>query len=397
MFEIETIAAELRDLSQALDYETFDGRDAARLTEVAAEVERLGAAIKIGYARRAVETNAWRTRDPVALLPEDWFAKLSGCSTWQARDALKTAERLKDCPKTEQQVRKGNLSTQQASAISKAAALDPDAEGGLLRTAKRGEFRRLKEESERVIASATDEEEARARARRDRYFRTWTNGMATHGSFAGPTEDVAALLAVIKPLAEKAFKEARAAGDPDRHESQAAYAFDGLIALARGGTEETKPSAPTTRIRVDLEALLRGRTEPGEVCEIAGVGPIPVEHARRVLPYGLLELVITDGVDVQTVVSTTRYIPKELEIALDERDGRRCKIRGCEHTLGIERHHTLAFAEGQLTTYRILGDLCRDHHHLVTHCGYTIVEHSDGTWSLRPPADHGEQRHTDAA
>jgi len=403
MFEIETITAELRDLSKRLDYETFDGRDAARLTEVAAEAERLCAAIKVGYARRAVDTNGWRTRDRVSILPEDWFAKISGCSTWQARDALKTAERLQECPKTAQQVRNGDLSMQQASAVSKAASLDPDAEDRLLRTAQRGEYRRLKEESERVIASATDEDEARARATRERYFRTWTNGMATCGSFSGPTEDVAALLAAIKPLAERAFTEARATKDPERHESPAAYQFDGLIALARGETPEatknTKSSSPVTRIRVDLEALVRGRTEPGEVCEIPGVGPIPVAHARRVLPHGLLELVITDGIDVQTVVSTTRHIPKPLEIALDERDGRRCKARGCEHTVSIERHHTLDFADGQLTTYRILGDLCRDHHHLVTHCGYTIAEHDDGTWTLHPPGEHqeGDERHTDAA
>jgi hypothetical protein len=211
-------------------------------------------------------------------------------------------------------------------------------------------------------------------------------------------DTVAALLAAIKPLADQAFQAARATKDPERHESPAAYAFDGLIALARGQEPATKQSsAPTTRIRVDLDALLRGRTEPGEVCEIPGVGPIPVTHARNVLPHGLLELVITDGTDVHTVVSTTRHIPKALAIALDERDGHRCKIRGCDNTLGLERHHTLPFADGQLTTYRLLGDLCGDHHDLVTHHGYTIVEHDDGTWSLQPPAEHVDHRHTDAA
>lgn len=398
MFEIETITAKLRDVVAHLDADTFDGRDAARLTEVCAEGERLFAAAKVLLGRRAVDTNGWRSRDAVSLVPEDWFAKISGCSTWQARDALGTAKRLEQCPKTQQQLRTGKLSTQQASTVSKAAAVDPDAEDRLLRTAQRGEHRRLKQEAERVIASATDEDEARRRAKRDRHFRTWTSGMATCGSFSGPTEEVAALLAAIEPLAEQAFKQARATKDPDCYESPAAYAFDGLIALARGAAPKQQPAPPTTRIRVDLEALLRGRTAPGEVCEIRGVGPIPVAHARKVLPHGLLELVITDGIDVQTVVSTTRHIPKALEIALDERDGRRCKIRGCERTVDIERHHTLPFADGQLTTYRLLGDLCGDHHDLVTHHGYTIVEHPDRTWTLQPPATHADdERHTDAA
>jgi hypothetical protein len=124
MFEIETITAEVRDHMAALDYETFDGRDAARLTEVAAEAERLCAAIKIGYARRAVDTNGWRTGGRVSLLPGDWFARLSGCSTWQARDALQTAQRLEECLGTAQQVRSGSLSLQQASTVAKAAALE---------------------------------------------------------------------------------------------------------------------------------------------------------------------------------------------------------------------------------------------------------------------------------
>jgi len=58
-----------------------------------------------------------------------------------------------------------------------------------------------------------------------------------------------------------------------------------------------------------------------------------------VLPHGLLELVITDGIDVQTVVSTTRHIPRALQIALDERDGRCCKVRGCERTIGPPATH----------------------------------------------------------
>ena len=32
-------------------------------------------------------------------------------------------------------------------------------------------------------------------------------------------------------------------------------------------------------IRIDLAALKRGHTEHGEICEIAGVGPIPFEAA----------------------------------------------------------------------------------------------------------------------
>jgi hypothetical protein len=73
MFAIEVIAEELRAESRRLDYATFDGRDAARLTEVAAEAERLCAAIKVGFATRAVETKGWHHRSR-AVSDEQWLA-----------------------------------------------------------------------------------------------------------------------------------------------------------------------------------------------------------------------------------------------------------------------------------------------------------------------------------
>ncbi len=140
-----------------------------------------------------------------------------------------------------------------------------------------------------------------------------------------------------------------------------------MVALAASGAATTtKPQLQAVRVRVDLPALLRGRTEPGETCEIPGVGPVPVAHAAQILSHGLLQLVITDGVDVQTVVSNTRHVPAALKIAIHERD-RACKVRGCDATHLLERHHTLDYARSHRTTYRELGNLCARHHDLVTH------------------------------
>jgi hypothetical protein len=54
-------------------------------------------------------------------------------------------------------------------------------------------------------------------------------------------------------------------------------------------------------LRVDLAALRRGELGQGEVCEIPGVGPVPLAVARQLLGDAFLKLVITDGVDVQSV------------------------------------------------------------------------------------------------
>jgi hypothetical protein len=388
MFRLEELASELRDVVAEIDPATYDGRDAARLTKVAAEVERMGAAARLLFGRRAVETRGWVAGSSAAT-SEQWFAQLSGCSDAQAREALATADRVAELPTTEAKLRDGSLSVQQAALVSRGATLDPTAEPKLLRVAGRGEFRSLRAEHERVVVATTDAEEAQRRAHRDRHLRTWTRGVETHGAFSGPSTQVSKLLDALEPLRKHAFERGRTEGP---RESQDAYRFDALIGLASGEPVHEKPT-PIARVRVDVTALLRGSTEPGEVCEIPGVGPVPVSHARTVLSHGLLELVLHDGQDVHAIVTNTRHVPDALRIAVEERDPT-CKARGCDATEHLERHHTDEFAEHQTTSYRLLGRLCPDHHDLVTHHGYTIEVHDDGTWTLHPP---DEQRDADAA
>jgi hypothetical protein len=363
----------------------MEGRDAARLTEVAARIERFGAIAKTLLARRAAETRAW-ARTSHAATPEQWLAETSGSSEGAAREALATADRLDVLPDTAEQLRSGNLSMAQAAHVSAGAMTDPGAEQRLLRTAKRSGMRELRAEKERVVAAVTDELEAHRRAKRERHLRTWTQGFATHGSFSGPTEDVAQILSALEPLTKARFDEARTAGERESHD---AYRFDALVAAVTStgpGTKASQAQPWAACVHVGLQPLLNGKTGPGEMCEIPGVGPVPVAHAREVLSHGLLQLVITDGVDVQTVVSNTRHVPKALKIAIAVRD-RTCKIRGCDCDRMLERHHTHAYEKPHRTTYKELGNLCPKHHHLVTHKGYTTTDNHDGTWDLRAPPD----------
>jgi hypothetical protein len=243
-----------------------------------------------------------------------------------------------------------------------------------------------------VLVAATDADEAQRRAQRDRHLRTWTRGVETHGAFSGPSTEVAKLLDALEPLRTRVFAEARRRGE---HETQDAYRFDALIGLATG--DHTQTTEPVGRVRVDVTALLRGTTEPGEVCEIPGVGPVPVTHARDVLSHGLLEVVLHDGRDVQAVVTRTRHVPDALKIAIQERD-LTCKVRGCDATDHLERHHADPFADHAITSYQVLGLVCPDHHDRITYDHWTIETHHDGTWTLHPPATTTEEhRDTDAA
>jgi hypothetical protein len=401
MSRLDCIADELRTVVRDLDPASLLPRDAARLTEVAAEVERLGAAAKVLLARRAVDGSGWRGSTD-AIVPEQWFSRISGCTETEAGRALKMTERLSDLPATEKMLREGGLSLTQAAICAQGAAADPTAEQSLLRIAEKGEMRHLRATKERIVTAATDEAEGRRRAKKTRSFNTWTEGFSTHGSFQGPTEEVAVLLAALKPIGQEVLSAARKAKEYETHD---AHRFDALVELGRralhfGRDAQQKTSAqPVTRIRVGLGRLLGTEASLGEeLCEIPGVGPVPVAHAREVLPHGLLELVITDGVDVQTVVSTTRHIPNALKIALEERD-QRCRVEGCDRT-HLEGHHIIDFAAEQLTTYQRIGGVCDLHHDLLTYRGYTIRVNPDGSWTLLPPHeadDEPDERQPDAA
>jgi hypothetical protein len=394
MNTLTRLTDELREYAATLDADTYSGADAAKRAQTGVELKNLAETVTMLFARRAATTGAWR-RVSHAVTAEQWFANLTGTSEHTARESLKTAERLDAAPATAEKLRAGELSLAQATQVTAAVAADPESEPKMLRATKRG-FRELRDTKERVITAASDEDRLRQVARDERHLAGWSRGLAIHGSFSGPTQDVHDLFEAIEPLARQAFDAARQTGD---HQPLAAYRFDALIALARGAAPTTTRRAePVVRARVGLQRLLGDPvTDPTEdVCDIPGVGPVPVAHAREVLSHGLLELVITNGVDVQTVVSTTRYVPKALRIALEERDGGTCKVRDCGHTRAIHRHHTQEFADHQTTSYQVLGDVCPDHHHLIHHAGYQIIDNHDGTWTLQPP--HTEpHRDTNAA
>ena len=77
------------------------------------------------------------------------------------------------------------------------------------------------------------------------------------------------------------------------------YGFDALVKAVDQPAAETKQRRPGVRypglIWADLTALQRGSTGEGELCEITGLGPIPVATARQLLGEAVFKLVITTG------------------------------------------------------------------------------------------------------
>ena len=241
-------------------------------------------------------------------------------------------------------------------------------------------------------AARTDEVERYNRIRQSRTLRTWADHDGSHLHLQSTPDAIATVLAGIKPYERQIFDAARERGE---HERASAYAADALVAMAQDSMSaapvadapKRRPPRAELRLRVDLPAFERGETQPGEVCEIPGVGPVPVALARSVASDAVIDLIVTQGRDVHSVVSLGRTIPHTLRVALEERYPT-CAQPGCDARDHLEIDHLVPFAAPHNGPTRLdnLIRWCPHHHHLKTNKGYRPIRGPDGEWQLIPPA-----------
>ncbi|MFM7616986.1 MAG: HNH endonuclease signature motif containing protein, partial [Actinomycetes bacterium] len=325
-------------------------------------------------------------------------------------------------PDTANALMRGTISEAQAIEVARGAAADPNAEGHLLRQSQWGTVKALKAETDRVVARATDHGQAEQdKVHKGRFVR---HHVARDGAFcleARLTKVAGAkVVEALEHYAKIEFETARSTGVWAHHTT---YLADGLVAMCeharhggvrgvrgagaqasagtgrrdvtsagsrggagssgdapggedeiaalRRGTERSGPLA-LVEVRVDHAALVRGRVEGDEVCEIEGLGPIPVAEAQRLASDSILRVLLVDGGVVKKISSTTRSIPPRLKRVIVERD-RTCVVPGCDVSWNLEIDHRIPFAQGGRTDEENLARLCHEHHRQKT-AGKAILE-----------------------
>ncbi|HEY5245734.1 MAG TPA: DUF222 domain-containing protein [Acidimicrobiales bacterium] len=359
----------LRVVVADLSPEAVTGDAAVELVTLGIALERVGASLRTRYARRVETTGAFVGHKHVA----GWLAEKAGESVGQAQGTLKTASQLAETPLVDRAFGDGRLSLAQAQVAADASAADPAAQETLLEVAATGSLKDLKAEAARVKRRAFGEasmQEREARAHRRRYCRIWSppEGGVRLDAWL-PTVDGARVKAALDQETDRVFKEAWAAGVRDRPD---AYRADALVRAVCG---EGSPPAQVA-VRVDAGTLRRGFVEGDEVCEIPGIGPIPVDTARDLLGDAAFHVVVTDGIDVKAVTSKKRTIPAALRRALIERD-QTCAVPGCDATQHLQIDHRWDFSKGGPTSLSNTCRLCGPHHRMKTTMGFRLVE-TDG-------------------
>ena len=155
------------------------------------------------------------------------------------------------------------------------------------------------------------------------------------------------------------------------------------------------PATCSVMVRVDLDALLRGRAEGDEVCEIDGHGPIPVAMARDLANNSFLRIAFHRAGDIRAVSHMGRTINQQLRTALAFRD-RTCVVPGCGVSYGLEIDHIVPFAEGGPTTLDNLALLCHHHHFRKSYEGWILIKDGIGPegrprWRFEPLPPFGQE------
>ena len=396
MFDrLDQLTTELEACFALMEVDCFDAARAARLVSSGERVRRLGDAIRTIGVGQVERTNGWKGQGAKSV--SEWLSIETDCAHYEAQSVVVLANQLQHLPVTQAALRNGSLSGTQAVEVARGAIVAPNTETQLLNLAQHATVRDLRDATSRVVAAATDEAERHRQVHQSRYLKSWTDLDGSFNLKARMTVANGALvMAALKPLQDEVFKAARKSG---AHERPEAYAADALIALCEKannassrpahGVSEAKTRRPhaVINIRVDIDALKRGHTEHGEVCEIAGVGPIPVASATEYLGEAFLKLLVVDGVDIKTVAHMGRAIPAALRTAVEERD-RVCQVPTCDMSLGLEIDHIVPFAEGGAASLENLVRLCKRHHLQKTHDGFRLVRAMDGeggAWKWRAP------------
>ena len=371
--------------ASAFDAARLDRDGAMRAVELWAAIKHAAGAAEAMAAARVAECGAPAGAPDAA----SWVASTTGTTSARARELIRTGNGLRDQAGTRAHATAGRLSVDQAAAITDAVAANPGVEDQLLAQSRHDSLGELRDACQRVKAAADPDPvatERRIHARRA--VRRYRDGEgAEHLHMVGTPVEVAKVDQALAPIVDALLEQRRG----HEREPYEAIVFDAMIeAVASGGPGiNDRSGRPKLRyltlLRIDLEALARGDVADGEVCEITGLGPIPIATARELLGESVLKLVVTKGVDVLHVTHLGRGVNTAQQIALLWQQPV-CTRLGCGRRQRLENDHRVDWATVHCTELGNIEPLCSGDHDLKTRHGWALVE-GIGKRAMVPP-DH---------
>jgi hypothetical protein len=493
--ELDALRQSILVYASGFDARSLTPAAAGQVMRVCAQIEASVASVKALAVARCAEGQSWQQEGYRSAAHQ--LAAQTGMSPSAAKRALETGRRLGDQPEVAKAALAGELSPEQADAVSDGVAANPSKAGELIDKAKHLSVPELNDEVARTKAAATDQEARRRAIHARRSLRRWTDrDGAFQAHLYGHPEDGAGLWRMLDPLRRRLNMIRRDPttspngpnGPNGSREALEALDYDALILLASIATGHdgelgltdlldlglfpqldpttipnhtnrtpptppapsptphsatapptTPPTAPTTApttapsgsdapdlftlfagsdptdgetdppdppdppgppgppgpagparpvrrakklagsparimIRVDLDTLLRGFPIEGELCEIAGYGPIPVSVIQDLIANENAFIVglLTKSEQLIGVYHHRRRPNAHQQSALDFiYPG--CAAAGCPARAGLQYDHRQDWAKTKFTAFDLLDRLCPHHHALKTRKNWALV------------------------
>jgi hypothetical protein len=212
------------------------------------------------------------------------------------------------------------------------------------------------------------------------------DGMATVIAIL-PAEDAQAVMKsieayILKQDAQDAADWSLLSADMKRADALTAIASQALASLAHDVQPHRRPI--TISVAIDLPTLLGLAENPGQ---LAGYGAIPASVARRLAADGNWQRFVSDPTTGNLLdFGREKYTPpQELVDYLLARD-RICRFPGCRRTgQSSDIDHAQSWETGGETNPANLGLLCRRHHRMKTHGGWSLESNPDGSCLWKSP------------
>ena len=168
--------------------------------------------------------------------------------------------------------------------------------------------------------------------------------------------------------------------DMKRADSLTAIASAYLSSAAEIVTPHRRPIS--VNVTIDLPTLLGLAENPGQ---LAGYGAIPASVARELAADGKWKRFITDPQTGNLLdYGRQSYEPPQALIDFLIARDRTCRFPGCRRSAALsDIDHAKSWETGGHTSPDNLGALCRRHHRLKTHDGWSVESRADGscTWT----------------
>src|ERR1700737_3944123 len=341
-------------------------------------------AVAADATRRFEKAGAYKADGFVDLVA--WLrvnGKLSGSA---AAERVEVAHQLKELPRTEEALARGEIGYQHAVTMARTAeplgaARVRKAEATLLKAAETmdpGQFVGVAKNFEHQVDAEAALTEAN-RAHERRYLRI--------GQPVGGLVRIDCLLdaeggAIVRTALEPFAKPTK--GDSRTPEQRL---VDALVerCQSRNGSAHPDGAGPRPQVIIKASPDTLAGIDGAPAAQLEWGGPVPAETLRRIACDSAITRITGLGELEQEITHAGRSIPPSTRRALVARD-HACVFPSCDRPAPwCDGHHLIFWDDGGPARLDNPGLVCRTHHRKVHEEGWKLRREKDGLWLATPP------------